>query len=109
MSDVSTNTSKPAKLKVNDKPKIHECLEFVSCVTVMEKKHKTWFYQSTWQTLNKTYKQLYVDFFCENPEHVGYRKFLALKPFYERPVKNGILKCAAAKSIYMQDVPLILC
>ena len=41
MSDVSTNTSKPAKLKVNDKPKIHECLEFVSCVTVMEKKHKT--------------------------------------------------------------------
>ena len=41
MSDVSTNTSKPAKLKVNDIPKIQECLEFISCVTVMENKHKT--------------------------------------------------------------------
>ena len=48
MSDVSTNTSRPAKLKVSDKPKIQEGLEFISCVSVMENKRRIKFYQSTW-------------------------------------------------------------
>ena len=36
--DVSTNISRPAKLKVGDKPKIQEGLEFTSSVGVMENK-----------------------------------------------------------------------
>lgn len=54
MSDVLTNTSQPAKLKVGDKPKIQESLEFISSVSVMENKRHIQFFQSTWQTLNKT-------------------------------------------------------
>ena len=62
-------------------------------------KRKARFCQSTWQALNKTYKQLYVDYIYENSEHVvGHGTFLALKPFYVRPVKNMTSKCAAAKA-----------
>ena len=102
MSDVSTNTSRPAKLKVGDKPKIQEGLEFISSVSVMENKRHKQFYQSTWQILNKTYKQLYVDFICENPDHVvGYGTFLALKPFYIRPVKKcDIEMCCCKKDLH---------
>ena len=97
-----TNASQPAKLKVGDKPKIQEGLEFISSVSVMENKYYIQFYQNTWQTLNKTYKQLYVDFICENPDHVvGYGTFLALKPFYIRPVKNMISEYVAVNSICM--------
>ena len=97
MNDVSTNTSRPVKLKVGDKPKIQEGLEFISSVSVMENKRHIQFYQSTWQTLNKTYKQLYIDFICENPDHVvGYGTFLALKPFYIRPVKKCDIKISKA-------------
>ena len=38
MSDASTNTSWPAKLKVGDKPKIQQGLEFILSVSVMENK-----------------------------------------------------------------------
>ena len=34
-----TNASQPAKLKVGDKPKIQEGLEFISSVSVMENKY----------------------------------------------------------------------
>ena len=99
MSDVSTSTSQPAKLKVGDKPKIQEGLEFISSVSVMENKHHIQLHQNTWQTSNKTYKQLYVDFICENPDHVvGYRTFLALKPFYIRPVKKCDIKMSCCKT-----------
>ena len=98
MSDVSTNTSRRVKLKVGDKPKIQESLEFISSVSVMENKHHTQFFQSKWQTLNKTYKQLYVDFICENPDHVvGFGTFLALKPFYTRPVQKCNIEMSCCK------------
>ena len=46
--------------------------------------------------------QLNVDFICENPDHVvDYRTFLALKPFYIRPVKKcDIEMCCCKKDLH---------
>ena len=88
VSEVSTNTSRPAKLKQADKPKIQENLEFIHTVTLLENKRHM-FYQSTWLTLSKTYKVLYLDFITNNlDDKIGYGTFLVLKPFYIRPVKK---------------------
>ena len=79
MSDISKNTSCPAKLKV---------LNFISTLTQMENKPGIKYFLSTWQTLPKTYKELYVDYVRSNPDHkVEYGTFLSLRPFYIRPAK----------------------
>ena len=88
-SEVSTNTSRPAKLKISDKPKIQENLEFISSVKAMENNRGTNFFQSTWQTLSKTFKELYLLFLTENPDlRVAYGTFPAVKPFYIRPAQK---------------------
>ena len=102
MSDISTNTSRPAKLKVSEKPKIQADLSFISTVTQMENRCGINFFQSTWQTLSKTYKELYVDYVQSNPDNnVGYGTFLSLRPFYIRPAKKcDIEMCCCKKHLH---------
>ena len=54
----STITSRPAKLKVSDKPKIQSQLSFVDTVNIIKQRNRN-FYEGIWYITNLTMKELY--------------------------------------------------
>ena len=91
-SAISTNTSRPAQLKVSAKPKIQMNLPFNSSTTLTSNKRNIQLYQNMWQITNKSFKQLFHDYISTHPKNlVSYGTFISLKPFY--------LACARYTSI----------
>ena len=85
-SQPSMLTSRPAKLRVSSKPKIQINLEFVDSTNVI-KQRKAFFYESNWFIIQTTKFQLFQKYLEANPDKtVSWGTFLALQPFYVRPV-----------------------
>ena len=64
-----TNTSRPAKIKVSEKPRIQTGLDFVGTTTIITQRNKK-FYESNWfiisfDGLAKTFKELYLEYIRE--------------------------------------------
>ena len=74
-------------------------LRFMSAVISSTNKRNIEFWESPWQTTQKSYKSLYVKYCKENTEHqVSYGSFLALKPFYVRGVKTNDIEMCCCKT-----------
>jgi hypothetical protein len=101
----STNLSRPAKLKVTDKPKIQFELDFVDTVTIIKQRQRE-FYQNRC-ILTLTIKELYLKYLQSLPDNaVSLGTFLALKPFYIIYIyiaAREISKCVCARNTSMQD------
>lgn len=95
-STASTLTSRPAKLRVSNRNKIQNGLEFVSTVTIISQRKRP-FYQSCWMTVHIPYTQLYREYLYVTSDHVSYGTFIALKPFYVRGVTNADFEMCCCK------------
>ena len=97
----STITSRPAKLRCTDIPKIQLGLGFVDTMTIIIQRNKK-YYQSIHHVLNQSIKVLYQDFVKAYPNHpVSYGTFLALKPFYIRnATEKDIEMCCCKKHLH---------
>ena len=96
-----TITSRPANLKLTDKPHIQTSLDFVDTVRITQPRNVS-FYENIWSITNETVKVLYCKFLNENPGvKISYGTFLALKPFYVRPAATKDLEMCCCKNIYM--------
>jgi len=92
----STNLSRPAKLKVTDKPKIQFELDFVGTVTIIKQRQRE-FYQNRC-ILILTIKELYLKYLQSLPDNaVSLGTFLALKPFYIRAASTKDIKMCVCK------------
>ena len=95
-STASTNTSRPAKLRVADRPAIQYDLDFVDTTSVVKQRNRNLF-ESNWYIItvdSKTFKELYHKFVIENPMIcVSLGTFYLLKQFY--------LRCATSKDLEM--------
>ena len=60
-STTSMITSRPAKLKLTDKPLIHTSLDFVDTVKIIQQRNVS-FYENIWSIRNQTVKVLYHKF-----------------------------------------------
>ena len=102
MSDASTNSTRPAKLKTSCKSKIQSNLSFLPSTQIMSNKRGTKFYTSTWKITTLTYKELYLKFISTYPEQkISYGTFIALKPFYVRaPTKSDIEMCCCKTHLH---------
>ena len=70
----------------------------MSTVSVEKNKRGTSFYQSTWQTTTKPYKEIFLEFVAENSDNpIGYGSFIALKPFYVRPISKRDIEMCCCK------------
>ena len=90
-------TSRPAKLKLTNKPRIQTSIDFVDTVRTIQLR-KVSFYENIWSITNETVKVLYHKFLNENPGiKISYGTFLALKPFYVRPPTTKDLEMRCCK------------
>ena len=77
-----TLTSKPAKLRVSNRNKIQNRLEFVDSVSIVQQRNRKFFLSQLF-IINITIKELLLKYIKSNPEvPVSLGTFLALKPFY---------------------------
>ena len=96
-STTSTITSRPAKLKLSDKPKIQNGLSFMDSVTLIEQRHRT-FCQSIWMITTLTLKELYQKYLVKHSDMpVSWGTFLALKPFYVRSATTKDIEVCCCK------------
>ena len=78
----STLTSKPAKLRVSNREKIQNGLEFIDTISIVQQRNRN-FLLSQWFIINVTIKELFLKYIKSNPEvPVSLGTFLAVKPFY---------------------------
>jgi len=93
----STLTSRPATLRVSDKARIQNELEFVETTTIILKRNQK-FYQSHWYIANLTIKELFQKYTLANPESVvSYGSFLAIRPFYVRAATTKDMEMCCCK------------
>jgi hypothetical protein len=95
----STDTSRPAKLKVQDKPRIQSEVNFTDTVTMETTRNKkTAFYQSCWHIYKKTVRELYALYTYENVDNpVSFTTFWRLKPFYTRSANQRDIELCCCK------------
>jgi len=93
----STLTSRPAKLKVSDKPKIQLDLQFADTVTIMQQRNRP-FYQNHWLITNLTFKELYQKYLVNNEVKVSIGIFMALKPFYVKSATTKDIEVCCCKT-----------
>ena len=88
-------SSRPAKMKVSERPKVQYSLELVDTAQDIIIQRGKPFYISNWMVASDTYKKLFHDYINSNSSdyHVSYGTFVALKPFYVR--------CTTSKEIEM--------
>lgn len=97
-SSASTITSRPAKIKVNDKPKIQSSLQFVDTVKIIKSQRNVNYYENIWFITTVTLRELYYKYVKENPENmVSYRTFHSLKPFYVRSATTRDVEMCCCK------------
>ena len=80
----STNSSRPARLKVSERNPIQKGLDFVDTTTIIQQRNKP-FYENNWMMLHMSYQELYNKFSNEKKDtKVSVGSFYALRPFYVR-------------------------
>ena len=92
----STLTSRPAKLKITNKPKIQNGLEYkVPVSTIVQRSCE--FFEAPWCIFQNTLKELHRNL-DRNPNHsVSWGTFLALKPFYVRTATSKDVEMCVCK------------
>ena len=101
-SQQSTLTTKNPTLRVSDKPKIQEGLDFVDSVTIIKKRNR-FFYESIKHTVSATSRKLYAKFLleCTDGESVSHGTFRALKPFYiTNTTEKDLEMCVCKKHLH---------
>ena len=101
-SQQSTLTTHISKLRVSDKPKIQEGLDFVDSVTI-NKYRNCFFYESIKHTVTTTYRKLYTKFLleCKDEESVSWGTFNSLKPFYiTSATEKDLEMCVCKKHLH---------
>ena len=100
-STASTLTSKPAKLRVSEKKKIQNRLNFVDTTSIIQQRNRS-FYLSNWFIINITIKEFYVNYIKSHPDMaVSLGTFLSLKPFYVRSATTkDIEMCCCKKHLH---------
>ena len=94
----STLTSRPAKMKVGDRPKIQSGLPFDKVPITIVQVRKRPYYEAPWLTLECPLKELYANYIKENPNHyVSYGTWFALRPFYIRQVTTKDIEMCCCK------------
>ena len=63
----STLTSKPAKLRVSNRKKIQNGLDFVDTVSIVQQRNRN-FFLSKWFIINVRIKELFLKYTKSNPE-----------------------------------------
>ena len=77
----STITSRPAKLKVSERPKIQSGFDTTNIVT----QRRMQFYEYSWMMVHTTHAELYQKYIISHPDHIiSPGTFIALRPFYVR-------------------------
>ena len=97
----STITSRPSKLRVDDKPKIQTNLDFVDTCSVITQRN-CFFYESNWFVVQETLHNLYNEYINNfSVQHVSFGTFYSLKPFYIRHVtEKDIEMCVCKKHLH---------
>ena len=100
-SQESTLTSRPAKLRVEAKPKNQQGLEFAEPIKIIRQRNRH-FYEALWRTLTIDLRSLYKKFKLENPDmQVSYGVFFYLRPFYVRSLtERDIQMCVCKKHLH---------
>ena len=91
----STITSRPAKLRIGNRPKLQNGLPFIDTVEFKKVRNVDHF-QSQWLILNKSYRDLYNEYVKSN-QYVSYGTFLTLKLFYIRPATTKDFEVCCCK------------
>ena len=90
-------TSRPAKLKITNKPKIQNGLEYKVLVSTIVQRSCE-FFEAPWCIFQNTLKELYWAYLDRNPNHsVSWGTFLALKPFYVRTATSKDVEMCVCK------------
>jgi len=89
-------TSRPAKLKISNKPHIQVNLNFTEATIITTNKRGNRFYEAPWKILEKPIQELYKQYNEEN-EPISYGSFLALKLFYIRGATHNDIEMCCCK------------
>jgi hypothetical protein len=93
----STLTSRPAKLKVDQKTHIQSGLDFVDSVNIITQRGRK-FYESNWMITIKTLKQLFCEYLEDHIDmQVSWGTFLALRLFYIRSATTSDIEMCCCK------------
>ena len=96
----STITSRPAKLRSTDIPRVQTGLDFVDTVVLIQQRNRT-FYESNWHVVDVTFKELYHQYCSETTTSLSTGTFHALKPFYVRnTTTKDIEMCVCKKHLH---------
>ena len=101
MSTPSTLTSRPPKLKMSEKPRIQENLQFVEPIDITRVRGKL-FYVGQWRIIHKTIRVLHREYNEQHPDlQMSYGLFFALKPFYVRfTTEKDLEMCVCKKHLH---------
>ena len=97
----STNTSRPARLRVDEKKLLHQDLQFVdTCCQVTIRCRD--YYENHWFVLNTVLRLLFEKYLSENPDNaVSLGVFHALRPFYIRmPTTKDLEMCCCKTHLH---------
>ena len=94
----STLTSRPAKLKLSDKPKIQTHLQFCDAAIITNNRRGTKFYESPWMILEKPIREIYCQYIADAGSKISYGTFIALKPFYVRGATHNDIEMCCCKT-----------
>ena len=102
-SEHSTLTTRLTKLRVTDKPRCQQGLEYPTTVTVVVIRKRK-FYQSIWKVTSSQLLGLYQKYIEQYPQHVVSKgTFFSLKPFNVRNAsKQDIEMCLCKLHLHMQ-------
>lgn len=93
----STLTSRPAKIRVENKPHIQVGLTFADTVEIITQRNHN-FYQGQWKIINLTCKELYSKYLKANPDnYVSWGTFTSLRPFYVRSATTKDIEVCCCK------------
>ena len=97
MSQETSDTQRPAKLRVTNRSRLQSDLTFPPSVKISTQ-HNRDFFESMWRITYHTYQALHKKFLIKHPEDkVSYGTFLSLKPFFVRPITTRDVEVCCCK------------
>ena len=98
----STNTTRPAMLKLTELPRIQVGLDFVGTTIITMRRNKQ-FYKNVWMMLHTTYHKLYVSFKESHPDISVSLSVPLIEAILCSHKLRRTLKCSVVSCTYMQN------
>ena len=96
----STNSNQHSKLRVTEKPRVQDGLEFSKSVIIVDQRHRS-FYQGIHRIADQPFRILYSRYLRENNPVVSFGTFFALKPFYvKHTTEKDIEMCCCKQHLH---------